>query len=217
MGEYVDSRKEVQIFESAMTHEVKAGILKSFMIARKAVNDLVFNDKFFSSAVYSNLKPHLWRFAISTQLLRISLDPTIPLVSDRIVVNNYRLQSVVLEAENAKLTIYKTAKDETLPRPSNYMHRFACNNSIDDRQLTWRPDITESFEPPYYGIVTYSLGLDDFKHVSIIMPDRAMAKICKHIPLYGSSFAMHTEERYDEKQLTSLKDDIVSKYSDKQG
>jgi hypothetical protein len=200
-----------------MTYEVKTGILRSFMTARKAVNDLVFNDKFFSSAVYGNLKPHLWRFAISSQLLKITLDPAIPLVSEHIVVNNYKLQAVVLESENAKLTIYKTAKDETLPRPSLYMRRFASNNSVANRQLTLRPEITDVLEPPYYGIITYSLGLDDFKHISIIMPDRGMKKICTHIPLYGSSFMMRTDESYDEKQLASLKEDIITKYSDKQG
>lgn len=211
--------QEVQIFENAMTMDVRMGLLRSFMTSKKALNEVLANEKMLTdSHFYSNLKPHLWNYAVSRQLSKITEDPDTPIVADYIVVNHYNKKVLVLYAENTVMTFHKTREDQMLPsgRKANYMKKYANGNGTDNKQLVFSSSNPKHYDPPYYGMITYGLNFNDFSHISIIMPDCDVNNIRRHIPIYGSQYNYEENLVYNEKQLAQLKDDIHHEFNKQQ-
>ena len=152
---------EVQIFEDSITMDVKMGVLRSFMTAKKALNEVIGNEKMLTdSHFFTNLRPYLWSYAVSRQLSKITEDPDTPIVADYIVVNHYNKKVIRLHAENTIMTFHKTREDNMLPsgRIANYMKEYANSNGIDNQQLILSSINPKNYDPPYYGMIVYGLS-----------------------------------------------------------
>jgi hypothetical protein len=209
---------EVAIFENSISMDIKMGLLRSFMTAKKALTEVLGNTTMLTdSHFYTNLRPHLWSYAVSRQLSKITDDPDATIVADYIVVNHYNKKVVILNAENTIMTFHKTKEDNMLPsgRVANYMKNYANSNGADNRQLILSSIDPKHYDPPYYGMIVYGINNDDFSHISIVMPDSDVKNIRKYIPIYGSNYNYSDSFVYNEKQLAQLKDEIYVRIKEK--
>lgn len=204
----MNKQNDITIFEDLITFSIREMILRSFFNALEATNELLrSNTDFFDGSFLSNIRQDLLSFSIYTGLYKTAMGPDAVMSAEVEKVNKFQRKNLCLMLDKLVLTVCKNPDDSRLPNAANYMKRYAQKNCSDNEQLSMISDNYKYGEFPYYGIITYGVSIQDFEHITILMPDNEFKKILTSLPIYGSSALIKKEDYIDEVQIAQIKKD----------